>query len=78
MSHEPDALTIPTASQWRAARAALDLTVREVADAMDVSTPTIVKLEAGGEVRASVVNRLRAEFEARGVAFAPDGRGLSW
>jgi predicted transcriptional regulator len=78
MSHGPDALTLPTASQWRAARAALDLTVREVADAMDVSTPTIVKLEAGGEVRASLVDRLRAEFEARGVSFAPDGRGVSW
>ncbi|WP_158004080.1 hypothetical protein [Methylobacterium indicum] len=45
---------------------------------MDVSTPTIVKLEAGGEVRASVVERLRATFEARGVSFTPDGRGVSW
>ncbi|KMO12797.1 hypothetical protein QR78_26495 [Methylobacterium indicum] len=78
MSQQPSTPTVPTASQWRAARAALDLTVREVAGAMDVSTPTIVKLEAGGEVRASVVERLRATFEARGVSFTPDGRGVSW
>lgn len=78
MSQQPDTLTVPTANQWRAARAALDLTVREIAEAMDVSTPTVVKLEAGGEVRASVVDRLRTEFEERGITFAPDGRGVSW
>lgn len=78
MSQQRDSLSVPTASQWRAARAALGLTVREVAEEMDVSTPTIVKLEAGGEVRASVVERLRSAFEAGGVSFAPDGRGVSW
>ena len=78
MSHAPAAPPLPTAQQWRAARAALGLTVREVAEAMEVSTPSIVKLEASGELRASVADRLRAAFEAHGVIFTPDGRGVSW
>ena len=64
--------------QCRAARHVLKMTVLDVCDASDLAKNTVVKLEAGGEVRASVAERLRAVFEARGISFAPNGRGVSW
>lgn len=70
--------SIPSPAQCRAARSVLGLTVLNVVAEVDVSSKTLVKLEAGGEVRAAIADRLRAAFEARGVAFAPDGKGLSW
>lgn len=78
MNPSNEALLIPTPAQCRAARAVLDLTVLDTVAAADVSPKTLVKVEAGGEVRAAIVARLREAFEARGVTFAPDGRGLSW
>lgn len=77
MSHDlPPPLISP--EQCRAARAVLAMTVLDACAAGDVSTKTLVKFEGGGEVRASVAERLQAAFEARGVTFAPDGRGVSW
>ena len=64
--------------QCRAARAVLGLTVAALYEISGAALNTIVKFEKGGEVRASTADRLRAAFEARGIAFAPDGRGLSW
>ena len=78
MSHDHDAPTLPTPAQCRAARSVLDWTVTDACEAAEVSRGTLVKFEAGGEVRAVIGDRLRAAFEARGVSFAPDGRGLSW
>lgn len=78
MSHEHDAPPLPTPAQCRAARAVLELTVTDVCEAAEVSRGTLVKFEAGGEVRAVIGERLRVAFEARGVTFAPDGRGMSW
>lgn len=65
-------------AQCRAARAALKWTVIDTCAAAEISGNTLVKFEAGGEVRLSVADRLRAAFEAHGVTFAPDGLGLSW
>lgn len=64
--------------QCRAARAALNLTTTEVIAALGMGQATLAKFEAGGEVRPTVADRLRDLFEARGVSFAPDGRGVSW
>ncbi len=64
--------------QCRAARAVLGLTVAQLYEASGASLGTIVKFEKGGDVRPSVADRLRYAFEARGVAFAPDGLGLTW
>lgn len=77
MSHElPPPLISP--EQCRAARAVLNLTVAALYEASGVALGSVVKFEKGGEVRASVAERLRAAFEARGVVFAPDGLGLTW
>lgn len=69
---------LPTPEQCRAARGALGWTVLEACAAADMSNKTLVKFEAGGEVRGAVSDRLRAAFEGQGVVFAPDGRGLTW
>lgn len=64
--------------QCRAARAVLGMTVAGLYEASGVALGSVVKFEKGGEVRASVADRLRSAFEARGITFAPDGRGVSW
>jgi predicted transcriptional regulator len=78
MKSTAEASQLPSPAQCRAARSALSLTVLQAAHVTGVSHASIVKIEAGGEVRASVMDRLRAAFEAQGVTFAPDGRGVSW
>lgn len=74
---QPAPITI-SPEQCRAARAALGMTTTEVREAVGMSQATLVKFEAGGEVRASSADKLRVLFEAHGVAFAADGRGLTW
>ncbi|QPF88349.1 helix-turn-helix domain-containing protein [Bradyrhizobium genosp. L] len=55
------------------ARAALNLGVREVAEAASVSTNTITRLERGEELLPRTVADIRAAFEAAGVVFLEDG-----
>ncbi|WP_433995860.1 helix-turn-helix domain-containing protein [Bradyrhizobium genosp. L] len=62
-----------SASQSRMARAALNLGVREVAEAASVSTNTITRLERGEELLPRTVADIRAAFEAAGVVFLEDG-----
>lgn len=62
-----------SASQSRMARAALNLGVREVAEAAGVSTNTITRLERGEELLPRTVADIRAAFEAAGVVFLEDG-----
>ncbi|WP_342154566.1 transcriptional regulator [Methylorubrum sp. SB2] len=77
MSHDlPPPIISP--EQCRAARAVLGMTVAGLYEASGVALGSVVKFEKGGEVRATVADRLRAAFEARGVTFAPDGLGLTW
>ena len=78
MNHDQARPISPTPEQFRAARAVLGLTALETCAAADVSNKTLVKIEAGGEVNASIAARLRGAFEAQGVVFAPDGRGVTW
>lgn len=62
-----------SASQSRMARAALNLGVRDVAEAAGVSTNTITRLERGEELLPRTVADIRAAFERAGVVFLDDG-----
>jgi transcriptional regulator with XRE-family HTH domain len=57
------------ATQCRMARAALGLTVRELAERAGVSHDTIVRLEGGQELKESTVKKVRETFEAAGIEF---------
>ncbi|WP_428385557.1 helix-turn-helix domain-containing protein [Methylocystis sp.] len=57
------------AAQCRMARAALQLGIRELANAAKVSPSTIARLEAGDELKERTVDAIRNALEAAGVAF---------
>ena len=62
--------------QLRMARAALNLTVRDAAEATGVSHDTIIRIEAGQELKPSTIAKVRTALEAAGIAFIdPDGDG---
>ncbi len=56
-------------AQCRMARAALQLGVRELADAAKVSPTTVTKLERGESLYARTVDAIRAALEAAGIEF---------
>jgi transcriptional regulator with XRE-family HTH domain len=58
------------------ARAALNLGVRDVAEAAGVSTNTITRLERGEELLSRTLADIRAAFEAAGVIFLDDGQSI--
>ena len=58
------------------ARAALNLGVRDVAEAAGVSTNTMTRLERGEELLPRTVAAIRAVFEAAGVVFLDDGQSI--
>jgi transcriptional regulator with XRE-family HTH domain len=62
-----------TPAQCRAARAILKLEVRDLANAANVSTSTIVRLERGEDLLARTINAVRTALETKGVEFAADG-----
>lgn len=55
------------------ARAALQLGVRELADAAKVSTNTITRFEGGEALKPRTVDAIRAALEQAGVAFLDNG-----
>ena len=57
------------AAQCRMARAALQIGVRELADAAKVSPSTIARLEAGDELRERTIDAIRSALESAGVEF---------
>jgi DNA-binding XRE family transcriptional regulator len=61
------------AMQCRMARAALGITVRELADLADVSHDTIVRIEGGQELKESTVQKVRTAFEVKGIVFTNGG-----
>lgn len=63
------------AAQCRMARSALQIGVRELADAAQVSPTTIVRLEAGEELKPRTVAAIRAALEAAGVEFIAENGG---
>jgi len=64
-----------SASQLRAARAALDLRIRDVAAVAGVSPNTVTRLEAGEPVNHSTMVVICQAYEAAGVDFL-DGNGI--
>lgn len=55
--------------QCRMARVALDMGVRELAEAANVSTQTISRLERGEELKSATLTAIRTALEAAGVIF---------
>lgn len=64
-----------TPAQCRMARAALELGVRELAEAAKVSTNTITRLERGEELKERTVDAIRIALESLGVEFIPENGG---
>ncbi len=63
------------ASQCRMARAALQMGVRDLADAAKVSPTTVTKLERGEVLYPRTVDAIRAALEAAGVEFIEQNGG---
>jgi len=67
---------VVTPAQCRMARAALELGVRDLAEAAKVSTNTITRFERGEALKERTVDALQAALEAAGVIFvAENGEG---
>ena len=64
-----------TGDQARMARAALKLSVREVAAAAKVSPNTVTRVEAGSAVNNSTLAAIRGALEAAGVEFIAENGG---
>lgn len=64
-----------TLAQYRMAKAALDLTVVELAALAKVSTNTLVRLERGERLTERTMQRVQTAFEAAGVEFISEGGG---
>lgn len=63
-------------AQCRMARAALQLGVRELAEAAKVSTNTITRFEKGEELKERTITAIRQALESAGVIFIPsNGNG---
>lgn len=63
------------AAQCRMARAALQLGIRELAAAADVSPTTITRLERGDPLYSRTVDAIRSTFEAAGIEFIAENGG---
>ena len=57
------------------ARAAVKLSVRDLAEAAGVTANTISRIENGSDAKASTLAALRAALEAAGVEFIPENGG---
>ncbi len=65
------------AAQCRMARAALQLGVRDLAEAAHVSPTTVSKMERGEQLHPRTVEAIRAALEQAGVVFTNgDGFGV--
>ncbi|WP_371264614.1 helix-turn-helix domain-containing protein [Brucella cytisi] len=61
--------------QCRLARVALGWGVRELSEAANVSTQTIVRLERGEELRPATLERIKGVLEGAGISFISDENG---
>jgi transcriptional regulator with XRE-family HTH domain len=65
-----------TSSQCRAARALLDWSQQQLAEAAQVGVVTVRQFEGGGaQPRAATVTVIRTALEAAGVEFIPENGG---
>jgi transcriptional regulator with XRE-family HTH domain len=55
--------------QSKMARSALNWSVKQLAEAAEVSTNTVVRLERGEELKQRTISHIRATFEAAGIVF---------
>ena len=62
-------------AQCRMARAAIEMGVRELAEAAKVSTNTVTRFERGEELRERTVDAIRAALERAGVEFIEENGG---
>jgi transcriptional regulator with XRE-family HTH domain len=62
-------MAIITCEQYRMARAALKLGVRDVATMANVSTNTLTRLENGEELKPRTLEAIRNALEKAGVEF---------
>lgn len=62
-------MSIITAEQYRMARAALKLSVRDVATMASVSTNTLTRLENGEDLKPRTLEAIRNALEKAGVEF---------
>lgn len=58
------------------ARAALNLSLADLAKATGVRTMTVSEFERGADSRRSTVEKLQAELERAGAVMIPPGEGL--
>ena len=63
------------AVQSRMARAALGWSVRQLAEKSGLSHDTIVRFEAGSDLKAKTVGAIRAALEVAGVEFIAENGG---
>ncbi len=64
-----------TPEQWRMARAAIKIGMRELAKLSGTSTNSLVNMEKGRRVSYCLTNPVRAALEARGIEFL-DNNGV--
>lgn len=57
------------------ARAAINLSIRQLAEVSGVGVNTVNRFERGSDVRLSSVTRLREALETAGVQFIPENGG---
>ncbi|NRC56220.1 helix-turn-helix transcriptional regulator [Mesorhizobium sediminum] len=57
------------------ARVALGWGVRELAEAADVATQTITRMEKGDRLKPQTVQAIRAALETAGIEFIPENGG---
>jgi len=62
----------PSAEQYKMARVGLDLTVRDLAEIANVNKATIVRIEAGLNVRDTTAQTIRQKLEEKGARFLTD------
>lgn len=67
-----DAVAILTPITCKAARAGLDVPMRDLARLADISTNTLVRFESGAELREKTLQAIQAALEAAGATFLPD------
>ncbi|MDX0524824.1 helix-turn-helix transcriptional regulator [Sinorhizobium medicae] len=63
------------AIQCKLARVALGWGVRELAEAANVSTQTISRLERGEQLRGGTVDGIKHVLEGAGIEFIPENGG---
>lgn len=62
-----------SSAQCRMARAALGMTLRQLADAADISVNTLSRIESDGNVTSRTLAKVQGILAASGVVFRRDG-----